>query len=188
MYLGGSCLLWSLSRVVWLTSSLGESLGQCFSFWSHSGKYHLLMFWDWVGDVGDRGLSAWHEGFHLSLPLAVNFLLSAVPVFLTEEPPLFFTLSENSFLLGLENHLCWEGEQNRLSRDLPSFTSTFTLISGGIRYCQSLRLLGVMWRKLGIFLAFPTVGLGFSFSALLSRLSLVHLFSSFQRFSHYFFS
>ena len=78
--------------------------------------------------------------------------------------------------------------QNRLSRDLPSFTSAFTLISRGIRYCQSLRLLGVMWRKLGIFLAFPDVGLGFSFSALLSWLALVHLFSSFQHFSHYFFS
>ena len=21
-------------------------------------KYYLLMFWDWVGDVGDRGLSS----------------------------------------------------------------------------------------------------------------------------------
>lgn len=38
MYLGGSCLLWASSRVVWLTSSLGGSLGQYFSFWSHSGE------------------------------------------------------------------------------------------------------------------------------------------------------
>ena len=119
MYLGGSCLLWALSRVVWLTSSLGESLGQYFSFWSHSGEKVssadvLGLGWG-CGWLRSQRL-AWRLSFKLTVGCELTaFSCACIP----HRRGLFFFFFLNpfwkccNFLLGLETHLCWAAESMR---------------------------------------------------------------------------
>lgn len=153
------------------------------------------MFWGWVGEVGLGGLSIQHVYFRLRLLFAVHFHSFQLCLYPSSKRPYFSLFWKVcSFLLGcVESHMCRVGESIKIYKSLPKQTfkgsSYFHSHLPGCQVWPIPETFRGNVGKIGYFFGFSHFWLRIQlFFGLLSQLSLVHLLSSFQHFSHYFFS